>query len=377
MGRVVTGVAALGGEVDRHAAILAERQDVEQLLQVGPAGLAVAVGDGRRRAASLSPFLARFDVSAEEGDRGRIVVQFIELHAKLLDHVPHDLQHQFVLTRLEQPIEAASQPIVGQRFARRAGEADQARRIPLGPFPDAVHRLAREHQVPHQHQQGGGGGDLHAWAVRRQVLAQQPLQLHPLQQAIDDRHGPDRITPQHAAVERGRMAADVLRVILRSSLHHGRSPGEAGTRRSPRAQQRAGGRRRSHANQMYCGPGVQKRAAERPVLTYDERLRRKSSGARLTSMAHDASFFRALMRTMDAGASAAQNAKMPAPQNRMRTPWRRKESNQRTCRRLEMGRNYFENCGKYEYCPTAEALFSEYRPTATLELRGHQRLAAT
>src|SRR5262249_14292097 len=46
VGPVVDRGAAVAGEIDRHATVTGDRQDVEQLLEIGTPGLAVTPGDG-------------------------------------------------------------------------------------------------------------------------------------------------------------------------------------------------------------------------------------------------------------------------------------------------------------------------------------------
>jgi hypothetical protein len=152
------------------------------------------------------------------------------------------------------------------------------------------------------------------------VLAQHSLQLDPREHAIDNRHRPDRIASQRTAAEGGGVAADVCRVVVRALTHHDRSPGLAGARVSPHAECYT----RDLASQMYRRPGVLKRAASQRVLTYDEDRRRKSSGARLTSMAQHVSFFHAAQRTLDAGDSADRSAKIPPPPNEALTRYNEK-----------------------------------------------------
>ena len=78
VGAVVDRVAAGAGEIDRHVAVTGDRQDVEQLLEIGPPRLAVSPGDGVRRSSPLFAFLAGLVVGAVERDGGRIVVQLLE-----------------------------------------------------------------------------------------------------------------------------------------------------------------------------------------------------------------------------------------------------------------------------------------------------------
>src|SRR5271156_5569290 len=81
---VVNRVAAGAGEIDRHVAVAGDRQDVEQLLEIGAPRLAVSPGDGVRRSSPLFALLAGVVVGTVERHGGRIVVQLIETDGELL-----------------------------------------------------------------------------------------------------------------------------------------------------------------------------------------------------------------------------------------------------------------------------------------------------
>ena len=114
MRAVIHHIAAGRGEVHRHAAVLADRQRVEQLLQVGAVVLAVSPGDGRRGTALPMPFLPRLLIRSVERHGRRVVVQFVQADAELADDVPHHGQDHLGPGAGEQPIQAPPQPVVVQ-----------------------------------------------------------------------------------------------------------------------------------------------------------------------------------------------------------------------------------------------------------------------
>src|SRR5207237_8490383 len=106
---IVDRVAAVACEIDRHVAVTGDRQDVEQLLQIGPPRLAVSPGDGVRRSSPLFALLARIIVGAVERDGGRIVVQLIETDLELADDMADDGHDQGGSHPLEAAVEAATE----------------------------------------------------------------------------------------------------------------------------------------------------------------------------------------------------------------------------------------------------------------------------
>jgi len=121
MGLVVDDVPTAGLKIERDPSILSHREDVEQLFQVGTMILAMAPGNGwccqlskTGRGGLQQPFLLGIRIVAEEGDGRGVVVQFLQLHAKLLDDLPDHRQHQLRVERGEDSIQAPPHPIIVQ-----------------------------------------------------------------------------------------------------------------------------------------------------------------------------------------------------------------------------------------------------------------------
>ena len=167
MGLVVGGVAALGLEVDRDPAVLGDREDEQQLLQVGPVVLVVPPGD-RQPHLLLAPLLVgRVGIIAVERDGGGVVVQLVEPHSELRNGVGRDRQGEGTVVVLEQSVEAPSHAIVIERGDLPLGEPEQVGDVPRRPLADAVERLAGQEQVLEQDQETGGRIDAASAVLRR------------------------------------------------------------------------------------------------------------------------------------------------------------------------------------------------------------------
>ena len=101
MGRIVGRVAVCRREVNGDSSVIAHGQNVQQLLQVWAMILIVAKRNGQGSSATHATFFFRFRVSAEERYAGLIVVQFIEIDLKFVDHLPHDGHDQIGIQRIE------------------------------------------------------------------------------------------------------------------------------------------------------------------------------------------------------------------------------------------------------------------------------------
>ena len=78
VGLVVRHVAAFRAEVQGHAAVGSDREDEQQLFQVGTMVLVVAEGDGQGGTPQESLLHRGAGVRSAEGDGGRIVVQLVQ-----------------------------------------------------------------------------------------------------------------------------------------------------------------------------------------------------------------------------------------------------------------------------------------------------------
>jgi hypothetical protein len=140
---VVDHVAAVAGEIHRHAPIVADRQGVQELLQIRPMVLVVSPGDGVRRSAQTVSFLTCLLVRSEESHRGRVVVQFLQTDLKLGDHMTHDGQNQLWTGAGKQLRQTTPQPVVMKQRHLLRPEVEQVRSKASGPRPHGIDWLPR------------------------------------------------------------------------------------------------------------------------------------------------------------------------------------------------------------------------------------------
>jgi len=72
--------------VDSMFAIVADGQDIQQLFQIGPMVLVASPSDGGNRLAGDFSFGVGVGVIAEKGDRGGVIVQFVQADVELSHH---------------------------------------------------------------------------------------------------------------------------------------------------------------------------------------------------------------------------------------------------------------------------------------------------
>ena len=142
VGAVVHHVATVAGEIDRHVAVAGDRQDIEQLLEIGTPGLAVSPGDGVGGPPPLLGFLGRIVVGAVERHGGGIVVQLLEAELELLNHPADDCQDQGRPDPLEHAVEAAAETVVVQSGQVLRLESEEVGRKAGGPLAHAIDGLA-------------------------------------------------------------------------------------------------------------------------------------------------------------------------------------------------------------------------------------------
>ena len=192
MGLVVGHVATLRAEAQRHASVGGDREDEQQLLQVGTMVLIVAEGDRQRRPPQEAAFLGSLAVRSAEGNRGRIVVQFIQRNVELLDDMGRHGQDQRRHVGGEQPVQCPAHAIVVEPLDLLREQAQCIGSMTDGPLAHPVDRPAGNEQIAQQDQQGLDRRELRAAIFRRQSRPQKILQPHATQERIEDRHRADR-----------------------------------------------------------------------------------------------------------------------------------------------------------------------------------------
>ncbi len=198
--RLVVGhVAACGAEVQRHAAVGRDREDEQQLLQIGTMVLVVSEGDGQGGTAE-GPLLAiGVGVGSAESDGGRIVVQFVQGDAELLDDVRCHGEDQRGHVGHKQPIQRSAHAVVVEPFDLLGGQPQRIGGVACGPFAHAIDRLPRDQEVPQQNQEGLDRREFRAAVFGRQGGGEKIPQPHAPQELVEDRQGADGVGTQCAA----------------------------------------------------------------------------------------------------------------------------------------------------------------------------------
>jgi hypothetical protein len=103
--------------------------------------------------------------------------------------VGHDGQGERGDVGVEEAVQATADAVVVERGELHRGQSQQSGQVPRGPLADAVEGLTRDQEVLEQDQEGGRGGDTGAGVLVGQMIAEEPLDAKPPEQAIEDRQG--------------------------------------------------------------------------------------------------------------------------------------------------------------------------------------------
>ena len=201
MGGVVGDVAAGRTEVDGHAAIVADGENVEQLLEVGAMVFAVAPGDGQRLLVAALPGLGGLGVGAEERDRGGVVVQFIETEVELLDDMADERQEERRPVAVEEEGQAAAHAVVVEGADVLGREVQQRRMVAGGPLTQAIERFSGQQQVLEENEETLGRWQFGTPIGARQMGLQECVQVESLQEVVEDGQEPDRAGSQGSLLQ--------------------------------------------------------------------------------------------------------------------------------------------------------------------------------
>jgi hypothetical protein len=101
---------------------------------------------------------------------------------------------------LEHAVEAATETVVVQSGQVLLAEAEEVGREEGRPLTDAVDRLAGHEEIGEEYEQGGNGREFGTRVVPGEMFAEDALQLHPLDDSVEQRQGPDVIGAELEAV---------------------------------------------------------------------------------------------------------------------------------------------------------------------------------
>jgi hypothetical protein len=107
---------------------------------------------------------------------------------------------------LEHAVEAATEAVVVQSGQIVLAEAEEIGGEAGRPLTDAIDRLARQEEIGEEDEQGGNGRQFGTRVVSGEMFAEDALQLHPLDDSLEQRQGPDVIGPEIEAVSLSALA---------------------------------------------------------------------------------------------------------------------------------------------------------------------------
>ena len=138
--RIVGPVPAVDLVGDRDGAVGRDVEAEDQLLEVGPAGLRVSMGDPGFPDA---PFIA-----AVERHRGRVVMDAADIELELFDDVNRHVKKQTFSFGRGEGVQSPGDPVVVERAFLRFGQSESFGGEGFGPLGNAVKRSRRQKNVP-------------------------------------------------------------------------------------------------------------------------------------------------------------------------------------------------------------------------------------
>jgi len=101
---------------------------------------------------------------------------------------------------LEHSVEGATEAIVVQSGQVLLAKAEEVGGEEGRPLADAIDRLAGHEEIGEEDEQGGDGREFGPRVVPGEMFAEEALQLHPLDDPLEQWQGPDVIGPEFEAV---------------------------------------------------------------------------------------------------------------------------------------------------------------------------------
>ncbi len=203
---VVGGVAALDPQRHRHDAVAADREDGEQLLQVGAVVLVGPPSHGQPEPPAQRPLPVRVLVIAVEGEGRRVVGPLVEVNAERPHRVRHDREPQRGDVGVEAAVEAAADAVVVEGRQLLRGQPEESEGMAGGPLADALEGLAGDEPILDEPQQSRGGGDPGAPVLAGPVIAAGVPEAQPPEEVVEDRQRGDAAGGQGPAGGVGRLA---------------------------------------------------------------------------------------------------------------------------------------------------------------------------
>ncbi|OIQ75302.1 hypothetical protein GALL_430300 [mine drainage metagenome] len=192
VGGVVVRVPIAQSVVHWHRPVGTDREDPEQLLEVGAMVLVVAMGDGYGLPAA-DPAASGLGVGARESNGRRVVVELVELDAESLDGADDDGGHQGRPVRVEQPVEGPPHPVVVQAIDLVRFQPKQGGQERLCPLLEPIDRPASEEDVAQEDAEGSGRTDPAAPVHVGHILLKERIQPQAVKHVLKQRQGAERL----------------------------------------------------------------------------------------------------------------------------------------------------------------------------------------
>ena len=144
----------------------------------------VAESDGQRRPSKHLLLQGRIEVGPEEGHRGRVVVQFVQAEAELLDDVCGHAQDQRRHIGSKQLVQRPPYTVVVEQADFLLGQVQQIGSVADRPLTKTVNRFPGNEQIAKQDQQGLCWGELRAAVLRRECVSEELFQAYSAEQFI-------------------------------------------------------------------------------------------------------------------------------------------------------------------------------------------------
>src|SRR5690606_15002829 len=124
---------------------------------------------------------------------GGIVVQFVQLQLKLMDHLADHPEDHFLAGTLKHAFQTPPETIIVKLPDLVCEQVQEIGGVKGRPFGDSIHGFTRHQEVSHQYDQGACGREFGAHVICRKMLAENLLEPHPLENPIDERQSANTV----------------------------------------------------------------------------------------------------------------------------------------------------------------------------------------
>jgi hypothetical protein len=150
--------------------------------------LIVSKSDNQSRFSAHPPPVG-FDILTGDGERGGVVMQFLQGDIELLDHVQNEVGQQSTAVCIEKTIQGTSDAVIGELSG---GAAKERREEGGSPFADRVQGGRGDDETAQQSAEGQLGIKAGAWVRRGKALCEQGGEAQAGEEVVDQGESGDR-----------------------------------------------------------------------------------------------------------------------------------------------------------------------------------------